>query len=219
MLSTKFKVSFVKLSLEIRRGLKDILHTVVTSKLIIISHEKSLMCWKIKQGSGWEGVWVSVCFWVNWGTEGGGSFLEMHFCIFFFYSCSLRISTDIKRHQIARNSPWLCMAEEGCRYFNKSKSACWNTWQNALWGWLRLRRKSQFFYSHHSLLLTPFLLQTTLRRRGWAVSSVTPASKSYTDLHFYANSGCHGFFAKKPREAKIDFSPEVWLKCSPLPEL
>lgn len=37
MLSTKFKVSFVKLSLEIRHGLKDIVHIVVTSNLIIIS--------------------------------------------------------------------------------------------------------------------------------------------------------------------------------------
>lgn len=44
MLSTKFKVSFVKLSLEIRHDLKDILHIVVTSNLIIISCEKSSMC-------------------------------------------------------------------------------------------------------------------------------------------------------------------------------
>lgn len=62
-----------------------------------------------------DGKWVrgsvSVCFWVHWGAEGGcSSFLEMHFCVFFFHSCSLHISTDIKRHQIARNSPWLCMA-------------------------------------------------------------------------------------------------------------
>lgn len=169
------------------------------------------------------GEWsVSVCFWVHWGAEGGGSsFLEIHFCVLFFFS--LLFVAHLNWHQTASNSTKQSLTlhgcEEGCRYFTKSKSACWNTWQNALWGWLQLRRKSQFFYSHHSLLLTPFLLQTTLRRRGWAVLSVTPASKSYTDLHFYANSGCHGVFAKKPREAKIDFSPEVWLKCSPLPEL
>lgn len=38
MLSTKFKVSFVKPSLEIKRSLKDILHNVATSNLIIISY-------------------------------------------------------------------------------------------------------------------------------------------------------------------------------------
>lgn len=59
MLSTKFKVSFVKLSLEIRRGLKDILHTVVTSNLIIISCEKSLVL-KDKDGKRVRGC-VGVC--------------------------------------------------------------------------------------------------------------------------------------------------------------
>lgn len=40
MLPTKFKVSFVKLSLEIRHGLKDILHNTVTSNLMIIAYKK-----------------------------------------------------------------------------------------------------------------------------------------------------------------------------------
>lgn len=48
MLSTKFKVSFVKLSLEIRCGLKDILHNAVTSNLIIIAYQKPFMCYEIK---------------------------------------------------------------------------------------------------------------------------------------------------------------------------
>lgn len=111
MLSTKFKVSFVKLSLEISRSLKDILHTVVTSNLIIISHEKSLMCWKIKMGSGWvecECVFLSA---LRRRGRGFVIFRDALLCsFFFFHSCSLHISTDIKRHQIARNSPWLCMA-------------------------------------------------------------------------------------------------------------
>lgn len=38
MLSTEFKVSFVKLSLGIGFGLKDILHHAVTSNLIIITY-------------------------------------------------------------------------------------------------------------------------------------------------------------------------------------
>lgn len=44
MLSTKFKVSFVKLSLEIRRDLKDIIHKAVASNLMIIAYQKSLTC-------------------------------------------------------------------------------------------------------------------------------------------------------------------------------
>lgn len=49
MLSTKFKVSFVKLSLEIRYSLKDILHNAVTSNLIITTYQKSFMCLKGKK--------------------------------------------------------------------------------------------------------------------------------------------------------------------------
>lgn len=212
MLSTKFKVSFVKLSLEIRRGLKDILHTVVTSNLIIISREKSLVL-KDKDGKRVRGC-VGVCF-----VGVGLSFLEMHFCIF-FCSCSLHISTDIKRHQIAQNSPRLCIAAKRVAGIlprqkvrveirDKMPFEVDYSWEGSRSSFTHITRCSS----------PPSLLQTTLRRGGWAVLSVTPASKSYTDLHFYANSGCHGVFAKKPREAKIYFSPEVWLKCSPLPEL
>lgn len=55
-------------------------------------------------GSGWEGVWVCVfvCF--------DGVVIFRDALLYLFCSCSLHISTDIKRHQIARNSPWLCMA-------------------------------------------------------------------------------------------------------------
>lgn len=62
MLSTKFKVSFVKLSLEIRYGLKDIVHIVVTSNLIIISYEKSSMCSKIKTRKKNAVPFLEMCF-------------------------------------------------------------------------------------------------------------------------------------------------------------
>lgn len=150
MLSTKFKVSFVKLSLEIRRGLKDILHTVVTSNLIIISREKSLVL-KDEDGKRVRGC-VGVCF--EWGG-GFVIFRDALLCLFL-----LLLVAHLNWHQTASNSTkqssTLHCCEEGCRYFTKSKSARWNTWQNALWGWLQLRRKSQFFYPHHSLQLTPF---------------------------------------------------------------
>lgn len=60
---------------------------------------------------------------------------------------------------------------------------------------------SGLLYPHHSLLPHPLLLQTTLGKKGELFGiSVTPASKSYIDLYYYANSGCHGVYAKKPRK-------------------
>ena len=41
MLSAKFKVGFVKLSLGIRRALKDILHDAVTSNLTLTAYRKN----------------------------------------------------------------------------------------------------------------------------------------------------------------------------------
>lgn len=89
MLSTKFKVSFVKLSLEISRGLKDILHTVVTSNFIIISHVKSLVL-KDK-----DSMWVRVRVCIEARREGGSSFLEMHFFGFFTpVRCTCRLTSN-----------------------------------------------------------------------------------------------------------------------------
>lgn len=57
MLSTKFKLSFVKMSLEIRRGLKDILHNAVTSNLIIIAYQKILRVLKDAEKNNKKLLW------------------------------------------------------------------------------------------------------------------------------------------------------------------
>lgn len=80
MLSTKFKVSFVKLSLEIRYSLKDILHNAVTSNLIITTYQKSFMCLKGKK----------KCY---------ASFREKEIKHSYFAITFSKISTAIKQYQ------------------------------------------------------------------------------------------------------------------------
>lgn len=65
----------------------------------------------------------------------------------------------------------------------------------------------------------PFAPDYTREKRELFWISVTPASKSYIDLYYYANSGCHGVYAKKPRKGRNISAGGLWLKCSPLPVL
>lgn len=146
-------------------------------------------------------------------TKNAMPVLEMGFFALLF------LVSHLNWHQTASNSAkqtliqWWC--EEGCRYFTK--------WRYMTKCSLRLttaEEVSGFLYPHHSLPAHPLLLQTTLGKKGelfWI--SVTPASKSYIDLYYYANSGCHGVYAKKPRRGRNISAGGLWLKCSPLPVL
>lgn len=132
MLSAKFKVSFVKLSLEIRHILKDILHNTVTSNLIIITYQNQSTK-KMKKKFAVP-VLEKMCF------------------FFLLFHCLFHISADIKRHQIMWNRPWF--SSDVKRVAGTLPSE--DTRQNALWGWLRLRKCLTFFTHITHCLLTPF---------------------------------------------------------------
>lgn len=174
MLSAKFKVSFVKLSPGIRRALKDILHDAVTSNLTLTAYrkekgkKKTLVCWKKmkkkKENKHPKKKWKK-CY--------------ASFRVFFFLLlCYLfHISADIKQHQIVRNRPWF--SGDVKRVAGTLPSE--DTWQNALWGWLQLR-KCLAFYTHIThCLLTP-LLQTTLGKKRGAV--LNKCHTSLQELHW-----------------------------------
>lgn len=67
-----------------------------------------------------------------------------------------------------------------------------------------VEKESDFFFFTHitRCCSPPFAPDYTEEKRGAVLKSVTPASKSYTDLYYYANSGCHGVFAKKPGKGR-----------------
>lgn len=142
-------------------------------------------------------------------------------CSFFFFFYSSITCLTSHRHQTASNSVKQTLiqqwCEEGWRYFTK--------WRYMTKCSLRLtiaEKVPGFLYPHHSLPAHPLFLQTTPVGGGegelfWI--SVTPDSKSYIDLYYYANLGCHGVYAKKSRKGRDIPAGGLWLKFSPFPVL
>lgn len=119
------------------------------------------------------------------------------------------ISTDIKRHQIQWNRPWFSSDVKKVAGTLPSE----DTWQNALWGWLLLRKCLTFFTHITHCLLNLFCTRLHWRKREAVLNECHTSLKSYITLYYYANSGCHGVCAKKSR--KDIWAGGLWLKCSP----